>query len=123
MEPLNHLTTRNFSRTVTIIMSGDKFKAEAEKLKAHKGGLLGSIFGAGKGKQEEAGEMYTKAGNAYKFEKRWSDAGECYAAAGDCHLKAEGSVNDACTSFVEAANAFKQVCGDVALTPYPCCSR
>lgn len=89
-------------------MSGDKFKAEAVKLRDYKGGLLGSIFGTGKGKQEEAGEMYTKAANSYKFEKRWSDAAECYASAAECYIKADGSMNDACTSYVEAANAYKQ---------------
>ncbi|CAM9335349.1 unnamed protein product [Ectocarpus fasciculatus] len=87
---------------------GDNAKAEAQRLRDHKGGFLGSIFGAGRGKQEEAGELYTKAGNAFKFEKNWDQAAECFTEAAKCFIKAEGSTNDACTSFVEAANACKQ---------------
>ena len=93
--------------------AGDKAKAEAQKLRDHKGGLLGSIFGAGRGRKEEAGEMYTKAGNAYKFEKSWDQAAECFTEAAKCFIQAEGSTNDACNSYVEAANAFKQVKGGV----------
>ena len=105
--PIRFITL--FFVSYIIMPGGDKAKAEAQRLRDHKGGFLGSIFGAGRGKQEEAGELYTKAGNAFKFEKNWDQAAECFTEAAKCFIKAEGSTNDACTSFVEAANACKQV--------------
>jgi len=43
------------------------------------------FFSFGKGKYEQAAEMYTKAGNLYKASKNFQQASEAYLAAADCH--------------------------------------
>jgi len=43
-----------------------------------------SFFGSGS-KFEEACEMYEKAGNCYKVEEKWQEAGDAYMKAADLH--------------------------------------
>jgi tetratricopeptide (TPR) repeat protein len=92
---------------------GDKFKLEAIKQRD-----ATSLFGFGKkARQEEAMELFTKAGNAYKFEKRWSDAGESYLLAAACALNTD-SPNDCVNCYVEAGNAYKMVSPVDAVNAY-----
>jgi len=79
--------------------------AEAEKK------LQPSAFsffsGSKSGKQQDAAELYDKAGNFYKLGKNFSRAGEVYALAAQCQLNAE-SRHEAASFFVKSAQAFKQ---------------
>jgi hypothetical protein len=68
-----------------------------------------TLFGFGKkAKMEEAMEGFSKAGNAYKFEKKFQEAGESYLDAAKCALQTD-MPNDACNQYVEAGHSFKMV--------------
>eukprot|EP00013_Stygamoeba_regulata_P023777 CAMPEP_0177649518 /NCGR_PEP_ID=MMETSP0447-20121125/11438_1 /TAXON_ID=0 /ORGANISM="Stygamoeba regulata, Strain BSH-02190019" /LENGTH=286 /DNA_ID=CAMNT_0019152299 /DNA_START=59 /DNA_END=919 /DNA_ORIENTATION=- len=80
---------------------GDALMAEAEK-------KLNSFswFGGGS-KTEEAAEIYTKAGNAYKVAKKWEQAGLAFSKAADCQLKLKNTY-EAATALVNAGNVYKK---------------
>jgi len=67
------------------------------------------IFGFGKNQKfEDAAESFTKAGNAFKISKQWQEAGSAYLRAAECQLQTE-SPSDACNSYVEAGNSYKNI--------------
>jgi len=67
---------------------------------------LGSIFGFGKQQKfEDASAAYTKAGNAYKMSKQWSEAGAAFMKCAECQLGLESNT-DICNSYVEAGSCF-----------------
>jgi len=83
---------------------GDKFIAEAEKALKRT-----TIFGFGKNqKYEDAAELFTKAGNAFKILKQWREAGDAFIRAADSQKQTE-SPNDSVNSFVEAGNSYRNV--------------
>jgi len=59
--------------------------SEAKKLMEQAKKTTEKFFSFGKGKYEQAAEMYTKAGNLFKASKNFEEASEAYLAAADCH--------------------------------------
>jgi alpha-soluble NSF attachment protein len=66
------------------------------------------MFGSKEGKFEDAAELFTKAGNAFKVSKNFEMAGDSFKRAGGCYQQI-GSQHEAATSFQESGNAFKKV--------------
>lgn len=67
-----------------------------------------TIFGFGKtAKYEDAAAAFTKAGNAFKMSKQWTQAGEAFTKCADCQ-KFLDSDGDVCNSFVEAGSCYKK---------------
>ena len=84
--------------------NGESFIAQAEKALKRT-----TIFGFGKNEKfEDAAELYTKAGNAFKISKLWKEAGDAYMMAADCKNKTD-SPSDSCNSYIEAGNSYRHV--------------
>lgn len=81
---------------------GDELFAQAEK--RLKGGF--SFFG-GTAKFEDAVELYTRAGNAYKISKNWDKAGGAFTKAAECHLKLQSN-HEAAQSYISASLCYKK---------------
>jgi len=58
-------------------------------------------------KLEEAGELYTKAGNLYKMSKQADRAGQSFMLAADSYSRAGGKA-DAAGALLNAANAYRK---------------
>jgi len=88
---------------------GGQFTAEAEKALNRT-----TLFGFGKAqKYEDAADLFTKAGNAYKLSSEYTLAGQAFLRAADCHMKNESGKNDMINSITEAGNCFK-MSGDLS---------
>ncbi len=82
---------------------GDKLRKEAEKILTKT-----TIFGFGKSQKfEDASEKFKEAGNAFKLEKNWSEAGQCFIQAASA-VKQSDNPNDARGYYVEAGNCYKR---------------
>ncbi|KAJ3226960.1 vesicular-fusion protein S17 [Clydaea vesicula] len=83
-------------------MNEDPYKilAEAEKAHSYKGWF-------GQNKLDEAAELYTKAANQFKLQKKLKEAGDCFLKQADCCLKA-GEKDEASSSYINASKAFKK---------------
>ena len=83
-------------------------KAES-KLNA---GFLKSIFSSKESRLEEALELYEKAGNIFKLNKKWSEAGECFEKCGNIEEKLKSDpashYQDAshCYSFIDKKKSY-----------------
>lgn len=92
---------------------GDKLRLQAIQARDAR-----TLFGFGrKAKLEEAVDSFAKAGNAFKFEKRFQEAGDAYLEAAKCALQTD-TPNDACNHYVEAGNSFKMVSPMDAVNAY-----
>lgn len=61
-----------------------------------------SVFGIGKyQKYEDAAELFTKAGNAFKLANQWQSAGNAFIKAANSFEQTE-TPNDAVNSYIEA---------------------
>jgi len=67
----------------------------------------GFTFFGGTQKFEEAAEMFTEAGNAYKMAKDWKSAWDAFKKAADCQLRAQ-SRHDACQAWISASVCYKK---------------
>ena len=65
-----------------------------------------SFFTSSSSKFEEAHDLYQSAGNAYKIDKRFKDAGDCFVRAAEMALKMEEK-DDAANDFWTASKAYK----------------
>jgi len=72
---------------------------EAEK--KLKGGFFSSP------KYDEGAELYTKAGNVLKMQKKVAEAAECYMKAATCYQQAK-SGHDAANAYMNAANVYRK---------------
>jgi alpha-soluble NSF attachment protein len=82
---------------------GDKFIVEANAALKRT-----TIFGFGKtAKFEDAAAAFTKAGNAFKMSKQWTEAGEAFIKCAECQKNLD-SDSDVCNSYVEAGSCFKK---------------
>ncbi|KAI7847777.1 soluble NSF attachment protein [Circinella umbellata] len=66
-----------------------------------------SFFGGGN-KQEEAAELYEKAGNTFKLAQRWSEAGEAFIKAAGLFNKIPDTQYEASKSYENAAKCYKK---------------
>ncbi|KAI3635482.1 hypothetical protein MIR68_006120 [Amoeboaphelidium protococcarum] len=84
----------------------------AEK-KVNSFGFFG-LGGSRESKLEEAADMCAKAGNLYKIEKKWKQAGEAYEKAADYALQMN-DLDVASSNLVEASKSFKKVSPEEAI--------
>ena len=82
-----------------------EYRAQAEATLNKKS--VFAMFTGSTQKYEDAAELFTKAGNAYKLKKQYDDAGLMYVKCAECH-KERGETNDMINSFVEAGNIYKK---------------
>eukprot|EP00096_Caligus_rogercresseyi_P016672 TRINITY_DN946_c0_g1_i4.p1 TRINITY_DN946_c0_g1~~TRINITY_DN946_c0_g1_i4.p1 ORF type:complete len:290 (-),score=96.06 TRINITY_DN946_c0_g1_i4:129-998(-) len=80
--------------------------AEAEKKLKSSKTFLGGLFG-GQSSQDEAMELYARAGNAFKMSKKWPEAGNTFVTLAG-HYTKMGNKHEAATNFVDAANCYKK---------------
>lgn len=85
----------------------NRLRAEAESRLDSSKGLLSRIFGA-HSKIEDACDLYTRAGNAFKMAKKWNEAGDCFCQTAKIQLNQLQSKHEAATQYVEAANCFRK---------------
>lgn len=86
-------------------------KGEAYLSEAHKALNKTSIFSflGGKGqKYEEAADLFKKAGNAFKAQNKWDEAGNAFLQEADAWFQAGDNKTDAVNALVEAGNCFKR---------------
>ncbi len=69
--------------------------------------FLFSCFFSGASKQDEALELYGRAGNLFKMAKKWGSAGNTFVTLAQHHVKL-GNKHDAATAYVDAANCYKK---------------
>ena len=62
---------------------------------------------SGSGKQDEALEMFQRAGNLFKMDKKWTLAGDTFTTLAQHHMRL-GNKHDAATTYVDAANCYKK---------------
>lgn len=80
--------------------------AQAEKKLKSAGGIFGSFFG-GSSKNEDAAELFVKAGNSFKMAKKWAAAGNAFCRAASVQTNID-SRHEAASNYVEAGNCFKK---------------
>ncbi|KAI5642986.1 soluble NSF attachment protein, SNAP domain-containing protein [Phthorimaea operculella] len=84
--------------------------AKAEKTQKSLNTFLGSLFNVSS-KRQDAIDCYIRAGNLFKMEKKWFQAGQAFCNAA-CLLNQEVSTRfDAATNYVDAYNCYKR-CDD-----------
>lgn len=86
----------------------DVKKAEELLLAAEKKKNSFSMFGFGANRFEDAAEMYEKAGNLFKMNSAWKEAGNAFRECAACHTKS-ASHHEAATALTSAAGCFKKV--------------
>jgi len=80
---------------------------EAQKKLDSSKGFFGRMFG-GYDKVEDACDLYSRAGNAYKMAKKWSAAGNAFCEVAKIQLNQRQSKHEAATQYVEAANCYRK---------------
>jgi len=90
--------------------------AKADELIAKAKKKLNSWF-AGESKYEDAAELYGKAANLYKANKRWDEAGAAFLEVAAMHTKLK-SAHEIATAYQDAANCYKKTNASKALTLY-----
>ncbi|KAI9312211.1 soluble NSF attachment protein [Dichotomocladium elegans] len=66
-----------------------------------------SWFGSGN-KEEEAAELYEKAGNTFKLAQRWNDAGDTFLKAAVLFIKKPDTQYEASKAYENAARCYKK---------------
>ncbi|KFD50722.1 hypothetical protein M514_08378 [Trichuris suis] len=82
-----------------------KLLLEADK-KMKQGSSFFGLFGGNK--SDEACELYVKAANLFKIDKKWTDAGSAFLKAAELSLSKCEYKHEAATHFVDASNCFKK---------------
>jgi alpha-soluble NSF attachment protein len=85
---------------------GDMYMAEAQQAMNRKGVM--SFFTGSKQKYEDAADAFTKAGNAYKLNNAWQQAGDAFMQASDAWQQAGDNKTDAVNAIIEAGNCYKK---------------
>jgi alpha-soluble NSF attachment protein len=80
-------------------------RRQAEATLKKGGGLVGSLFGGGQERYEDAADKLQRAGHAYKAAKNWAGAAGAYSKAADCFKKAKND-GDTANCFIEAARCY-----------------
>ncbi|GAA5902790.1 alpha-soluble NSF attachment protein SEC17 [Sporobolomyces salmoneus] len=83
---------------------GDQLRQKADKKSTSTSSF--SFFTSSSSKFEEAHDLYQSAGNAYKIDKRFKDAGDCFVKAAEMALKMNEK-DDAANDFWTASKAYK----------------
>lgn len=90
-------------------MENDERKAaqliqEADKKLHSAKGFIGSLFGSGGARAEEAAELYHQAANLYKKHSKWNEAGKAFIRVSEL----KDSNVDVASNLVDAGNCFKK---------------
>ncbi|GAA6016163.1 hypothetical protein JCM11491_003747 [Sporobolomyces phaffii] len=83
---------------------GDQFRAKADKKASSTSSF--SFFTSSSSKFEEAHDLYQQAGNAYKIDKRFKDAGDAFVRAAEMATKMDEK-DDAANDYWTASKAYK----------------
>ncbi|GAA5937560.1 alpha-soluble NSF attachment protein SEC17 [Sporobolomyces koalae] len=83
---------------------GDQLRQKADKKATSTSSF--SFFSSSTTKYEEAHDLYQSAGNSYKIDKRFKDAGDCFSKAAEMALKMDEK-DDAANDYWTAAKAYK----------------
>eukprot|EP00620_Florenciella_sp_RCC1587_P012140 CAMPEP_0182573346 /NCGR_PEP_ID=MMETSP1324-20130603/19647_1 /TAXON_ID=236786 /ORGANISM="Florenciella sp., Strain RCC1587" /LENGTH=387 /DNA_ID=CAMNT_0024788439 /DNA_START=55 /DNA_END=1219 /DNA_ORIENTATION=+ len=86
---------------------GDVLYTQAEAMLNKKSMM--SFFTPKGQKFEDAAELFSKAGNAYKRVSAWQEAGESYAKCGECYLQLGEGNFDCSKAFEDAGDAYVHV--------------
>lgn len=78
------------------------FEAESS---LKKGGVFGNLFGVSDERYQDAGEKFTRAGNAFKAAKAWASAARAYQKSAESFVKGK-SDSDASSSYIECARCY-----------------
>ncbi|KIK70940.1 hypothetical protein GYMLUDRAFT_33029 [Collybiopsis luxurians FD-317 M1] len=71
-------------------------------------------FSSSSTKFEEGGDLYQQAANAFKLEKLFKEAGDCFAREAECREKCK-ETNEAANAWWNAAKAYKRGFPDLAI--------
>jgi len=71
-----------------------------------KGSFFSNIFNSQSSRNEEALDLFEKAGNMFKLAKNWQKAGECFQRCGEIEEKLD---SDAASHYLEASHCFSFV--------------
>lgn len=96
---------------------GDSYMAEGEKALNKQSFSFFGIGGSSTQKYEDAGELFVKAGNAYKLHNLHESAGNAFLRAADAYGRADAGT-EAVNHLVEAANNFKKIHPKKAIEVY-----
>eukprot|EP00117_Sycon_ciliatum_P035313 scpid73375/ scgid26800/ Alpha-soluble NSF attachment protein; N-ethylmaleimide-sensitive factor attachment protein alpha len=91
-----------------------KLVEEAKRKVASAESFLGGIFG-GTQKLEDASDMFSRAGNAYKMAKAWDKAGAAFVEVANLQNRLQ-SRHECASQLVEAANCYKKCNVDEAIS-------
>ncbi|GAA5867051.1 hypothetical protein JCM5296_002736 [Sporobolomyces johnsonii] len=91
---------------------GDQLRQKADKKASSSSGF--SFFSSSSAKFEEAHDLYTSAGNAYRVDKRFKDAGDCFCKAAEMALK-QDEKDDAASDFWTASKCYKKTHPELAV--------
>mmetsp|Transcript_7673 Transcript_7673/g.13911 ORF Transcript_7673/g.13911 Transcript_7673/m.13911 type:complete len:309 (-) Transcript_7673:182-1108(-) len=87
---------------------------EGESKLNQSSGWLSSLFGSGSSsQQEQAAELFTRAGTCFKLAKDFKAAGDAYERAASAYEQA-GSSFDAASKYYDAAKAYKNAAPNAA---------
>ncbi len=92
-------------KAVALIQEADK--------KLSKSGFFSMLSGGNK--YEEGRELLQKAAAQFKISKQWQEAGDAYARSAEIADKQLKDVHEACTDYVNAAKAYKNVSGELSI--------
>lgn len=106
-------------------MSADKREQEghgylqaAEKLTEKKSGFLKSLFGGGSSSNEEAAELFCKAGNSFKLARDWKRTGDAFTRAAQTYEGSSDLSYQAAAKYSDAGKAYKNVGPEKAIEAY-----
>lgn len=106
-------------------MSGDRREQEghgflqaAEKLTEKKAGFLKSMFGGSSSKDEEAADLFVKAGNSFKLARAWKRAGDAFTRAAQTYESSSELAYQASAKYSDAGKAYKNVSPEKAIDAY-----
>ena len=71
-----------------------------------KGSFFSNLFNSQSSRQEEALDLFEKAGNMFKLEKNWEKAGECFEKCGEIEEKLD---SDPASHYLEASHCYSFV--------------
>ena len=85
---------------------GRQYLSEADKKMNSFKGLLGSVVGKSSA-VDEAIELYIKAGNIFKMEKKWQDASKAFYCAARLQSRS-GEKHESALNYINASNCFRK---------------
>ena len=76
------------------------------------------MFGGGSSRDEEAAELFVKAGNSFKLAKAWKRTGDAFTRAAETYEGSSELGYEAAAKYSDAGKAYKNVNPDKAIDAY-----